>query len=145
MTTRIKRLTAVFAVIIYIIACFSKAYLGESGRADMFGFAAIAFGPMALFYSFYAFTAWLANITFFTCLILNLLNRANKTTASLGLISFLFSFCSLFVKRLLINEAGANEAVIPGSGAYLWIFSMFIMLIASLIPVKRNSAAAINA
>ena len=104
----------------------------------MFGFAAILFGPMALFYNFFAFIAWLANFTYFIAFITNILNRAYKTSAALGLISFLFSFCCLFVKRLLINEGGADEAVIPGAGAYLWIFSMFIMLIASLIPIKRK-------
>lgn len=139
--SRIKRLTAGFAILLYAASYFLKAYVSSTGKADMFGFAAFLYGPIAFYYKYPAFIAWLANFTFFICIIINLLNRAHRAGVVLGAISFVFSLCSLTVTKLLIDEGGREDSVIPAAGAYLWIFSMLVILVASLIPVRRKQAS----
>ncbi len=137
---RIKRLTAAFSIILFTASLFLKAYAGETHRTDMYGYMAALYGPIALYYNKFAIIAWLANFTFIITIVTNLLNRAYLTGVLLGIVSFAFSVCCLFVTKLLIDEGGREEPASASTGAYIWIFSMFVMLAASLIPVKRKQA-----
>jgi len=135
---RNKLVFGVAAVLLWIIALFLPAYSdGTPGIACfLFGWT-MAFDGHTL-----ALIAWLGNLPFCIALILFLVakRRSRIVAATLfGAVAFLFSFGAFTITEITNGETGVVNEAHPTVGAYLWMLSLFTMLLGPILTLKNGS------
>jgi len=137
----VKRILVIGSVLFFIIACASTAFKGTTEEGGLSGIICLAFGWISFTSGFSAFVAWLANFPYLINIVMVFTGR--KTTfriisVVLALMSLFLSFGAFGVTEIMKDEGGNMEAVTFGPGFFLWLLSIAVMLIASVVPFEKK-------
>ena len=115
-------------IILYGVSLFTPIFFGSL----VFGFQALFIGWMGLFSSIYFALPWIANLTFLTSFYLP--QHFFKLKIALCLLSIVFGFFALGIKKIPVDEGGGYDEISVGIGYIIWMTSFIISFIFYLIP-----------
>jgi hypothetical protein len=122
----------ILSIILYVIACSLPAYKYEN-NTPLLGIGCLFMGIFAFLYNMWGFVAWLSNIPFLITAILNFYRKPALWLIIWQIIGVISSFSAFFVKKMMLNEGGAESAITFSHGGYLWILSLIMMLVVSFL------------
>lgn len=141
----VKKILVLVSVLFYLISLFSLAYVGSQSDNSWYGFMCLGFGWMSLILNPPAFFAWLANFPFFVNVFMVLFSKrtwSRIVTFIIAIFTLLLAVGALDVTELMRDEGGHTEPATFGTGLYLWIFSIIIIVVAAALPGQKNKDAA---
>jgi hypothetical protein len=101
--------------------------LSHGDSSFLTGFVCLLFG--------FSYLAWYANPLFFVSIILLSLNRSRMALAT-STASLILAATTFLIQKAPFNEAGHMANVVGyGLGFYLWIASMFTILLTSVLSM----------
>jgi len=137
----LKKSLVIFSFLLYLISCFSAAYNGVQSDSSFSGILCLGFGWMALIWNLNGFFAWLANFPYFINVVMVLFSKrtwSRLMTTILAVVSFCLSIGAFDVTEIVRDEGGHSEPASYGAGLYLWVLSMFVLLIAAALPGEKK-------
>ena len=128
----IRRIAFVLSGTLYGISLFCPVFTFQEGNSGFLpGFVCLAFGAFA------RQIAWYANPLYFVALIA-LGMKKRYITALFSCSALAIALATLSIKQIERNEAGDMTAVVGyGAGFYLWLSSMFVVLVAAVIGIMK--------
>lgn len=132
----LRKTILLLSIVIFIISLTQECFCTSKGCADsiivfVFGIFGILSGGVGL--------SWFANPLIIASWISI---KNNKTSTILSIIAFVLSFSFLFFKEIMTDESGKLRNIGRyKSGYWLWLLSIFIMLLGNvIIKIKLKKA-----
>jgi len=128
----------VLAAVLFLSSLgFNTLILSQGDSSFLIGFACLLFG--------FSYLAWFANPLFLVSIILLSLNRSAIALAT-STASVILAGTTFLIQKAPFNEAGHMANVVGyGLGFYLWLASMCVILLSSVLSAtveKANRAIA---
>jgi hypothetical protein len=116
----------VLAVVLFISSLgFNTLILSQGDPSFLIGLVCLLFG--------FSYAAWFANPLFLATVVLLSLNRSRLALA-ISTASVILAVTTFLIQKAPFNEAGHMANVVGyGLGFYLWITSMFVLLLTSVL------------
>jgi len=128
----------VLAAVLFLSSLSFKTLLLSQGDSSfLLGFVCLLFG--------FSYLAWFANPLFLVSIILLSLNRSGMALA-ISTASLILAATTFLIQKAPFNEAGHMANVVGyGPGFYLWIASMCVVLLTSVLSTKVGKAKVVVA
>ena len=116
----------VLAAVLFLSSLgFNTLILSQGDSSFLIGFVCLLFG--------FSYVAWFANPLFLLSVVLLLLNRSGMALAT-SAASVILATTTFLIHKAPFNEAGHMADVVGyGPGFYLWIASMFVIFVTSVL------------
>jgi hypothetical protein len=116
----------VLATVLFLLSLgFNTLKLSQGDSSFLLGFVCLLFG--------FEYLAWLANPFFLVSIILLSLNRSRVALAT-STVSVILAATTFLIQKAPFNEAGHMANVVGyGPGFYLWIASMSVIFVTSVL------------
>ena len=123
----------VLAAVLFLSSLgFNTLILSRGDSSFLIGFACLLFG--------FSYVAWFANPLFLVSVILLSLNRSAMALAT-STASVILAATTFLIQKAPFNEAGHMADIVGyGLGFYLWIASMCIILLTSVLSATVGKA-----
>lgn len=138
-SSHIPTITILLSMVLWVLAASLPAYilLHRSGGSYL-GILCFLWGFLTPLYNFLFFIVWSSNITGLVALVYLHLKKYT-TSVKIASVALLCALGSLFINVLPLNENGSTAPVIPGIGVYLWIASIAVILLGSVVAMRFTS------
>jgi hypothetical protein len=125
----------VLAAVLFLSSLGFKTLLLSHGNSSfLLGFVCLLFG--------FSYLAWFANPLFLVSIILLSLNRSGMALAT-STASLVLAATTFLIQKAPFNEAGHMANVVGyGPGFYLWIASICVILLTSVLSTAIGKAKA---
>jgi hypothetical protein len=125
----------VLAAVLFLSSLGFKTLLLSHGNSSfLLGFVCLLFG--------FSYLAWFANPLFLVSIILLSLNRSGMALAT-STASLVLAATTFLIQKAPFNEAGHMANVVGyGPGFYLWIASICVILLKSILSTAVGKAKA---
>lgn len=134
----IVTVTIVLSVLLWGVAAVTPAYFSQGRAPDIYGLMCFMYGPLALMFMTVSGVGWLANI--FAVVAAWLLGRRRYKKAFIyAVIGVIIGCSALFVTEVPANESGDVSRVTLGPGVFLWLGSLAVILLGSLIAMLNKN------
>ena len=116
---------------------FKTLLLSQGDSSFLLGFVCLLFG--------FSYLAWFANPLFLVSIVLLSLNRSDMALAT-STASVILAATTFLIRNVSFNEAGHMANVVGyGLGFYLWIASMCVVLVMSVLSTTVGKAKGVVA
>lgn len=126
------------SLIVFGLSLFSPTYCTNVKCSEpLSGFLDLLFGWFAALFMGSTYFAWFANPFFITAIFTN--KKSPVLSLIFSIIAFAIGLTFLKGGQVLLNEAGHKGYITKlHIGYWLWITSMAVMIVASLLPIIKN-------
>lgn len=118
---------------LYILSCALPPYKLDNGGYYGPGLMCLLLGVFSIGLNGFAFLAWLANFPYWFGAISNFFKWPVNLIITVQAVGLLLSLGAFAVTKVTLNEAGTEASASITYGAFVWMLSMFLMMVASIL------------